>query len=212
MIPADQHDPAAAARLVQLLDEQGGEVQKADDTFQAAGRTFPRGSYVVSMSQPFRPFVKDLLEKQVYPVQRAYPGGPIQRPYDVTGWTLPLQMGVEAVEIPKPFTAKLAPAGPVKVPAGKFEPGASPVAYRISHDSNNAVIATNRLLKSGATVSWVPDGGIIVRSREDLAPSLKEMSENLGVDVKGLSTLPPGSTRLQRSPYRSLPASARKHG
>ena len=27
------------------------------------------------------------------------PGGPLQRPYDVTGWTLPMQMGIEAPAI-----------------------------------------------------------------------------------------------------------------
>ncbi|MDQ6705524.1 MAG: M14 family metallopeptidase, partial [Acidobacteriota bacterium] len=157
VITADQHDPAAAARLAQLLDEQGGEVQIAGDAFQADGRTFPSGSYVVPLAQSFRPFVKDLLEKQTYPPQRQYPGGPIQRPYDVTGWTLPLQMGVEAVEIRKPFTAKLSPATAITVPPGKFEGGSSPVAYQISHQSNNAVITTNRLLKAGITVGWAPD-------------------------------------------------------
>ncbi len=190
VIPAGQHDPAAAARLAQLLDEQGGEVQVAGDAFQAGGRTFPSGSYVVPMSQSFRPFVKDLLEKQTYPVQRQYPGGPIQRPYDVTGWTLPLQMGVEAVEIAKSFPVKLSPAGAISIGAGNFEGGSAPVAYQISHHSNNAVIVTNRLLKAGATVGWDPDGAIVARSGGDLAPELRQMSRTLGVDVKGLAFLP----------------------
>ncbi|MBV8819289.1 MAG: hypothetical protein JO022_13085 [Acidobacteriaceae bacterium] len=197
VIPAGQHDPAAAALLVRLLDEQGGEVQKATEAFQAGGRSYAPGSYVVLMSQPFRPFVKDLLEKQTYPVQRQYPGGPVQRPYDVTGWTLPLQMGVEAVEVTKPFTAKLEKMSSFPVPEGKFEPGSSAVAFELSHNSNNAVIATNRLLKAGAIVNWTSDGGIVVRSREDLTPQLREIAKTLGVDVKGLSTLPPTLHRLK---------------
>ena len=40
------------------------------------------------MDQPFAGLVKELFEPQVYPALS-------QRPYDVTGWTLPYQMGVE---------------------------------------------------------------------------------------------------------------------
>ncbi len=203
VIPANQHDPAAAALLVRLLDEQGGEVQRAGDAFEAGGKMYPAGSYVVLMSQPFRPFVKDLLEKQTYPVQRQYPGGPIQRPYDVSGWTLPLMMGVEAVEVAKAFNAKLDPVTAFTTPAGKFDGGAAPVAWEISHHSNNAAIVTNRLLKAGANVSWAPNGAIVAYSRQDLGPRLKEMSQQLGVDVKGLATLPP-TRRALKTPRLAL--------
>jgi hypothetical protein len=197
VIPSTQHDPAAAALMVRLLDEEGGEVQKATEAFTAGGKEYPAGSYVVLMSQPFRPFVKDILEKQTYPVQRQYPGGPIQRPYDVTGWTLPLQMGVDAVEVAKPFTAKLEKMSSFPVPAGKFEAGSSPIAFELSHNSNNSTLAVNRLLKAGVNVVWAPDGSIVARSREDLAPKVKEIASTLGVDVKGLSTIPATSHRLK---------------
>lgn len=200
VIPAKQHDPAASALLARLLDEQGGIVHKATADFSAGGVNYSEGSYVVLMSQPFRPFVKDLLEKQTYPVQRQYPGGPIQRPYDVTGWTLPLQLGVEAVEVAKPFNAKLEKLSAFAIPEGKFDAAAAnPVAWEISHNSNNAILATNRLLKSGAIVGWTPEGAIIVRSpsREDLGPQLKEMAKSLGIEVKALSTLPPQQRRVK---------------
>jgi hypothetical protein len=45
-------------------------------------------AWVILMDQPFAGLVKDLFEPQVYPALT-------QRPYDVTGWTLPMQMGVE---------------------------------------------------------------------------------------------------------------------
>lgn len=202
VIPADQHDPGAAAKLVQLLDEQGAQIQQAAAPFQADGKSYPAGSWVILMSQSFRPFIKDLLEKQSYPAPRVYPGGPVERPYDVTGWTLPLQMGVKAVEVAKAFEAKLGPAS-LAVRPGTFEAGSSPVAWEISHDSNNSAIVTNRLLKAGAVVSWAPNGAIIARSREDLAPELRRMSHDLGVDVKGIPTLPPGARRL-RAPRIAL--------
>lgn len=55
----------------------------------------PAGSYIVFLNQPFRPNVATLFERQVYP-KRLTPTGEIERPYDVAGWTLPLQMGIEA--------------------------------------------------------------------------------------------------------------------
>ena len=65
-----------------------------------------------------------MLEKQTYPVQRASANGPIERPYDVTGWTLPLQMGVEAIEVAKAFDARLEKPSRPDVPPGKFQPAA----------------------------------------------------------------------------------------
>ena len=49
------------------------------------------------MNQPFAGLVKELFEPQVYPTLT-------QRPYDVTGWTLPYQMGVEAHAVTTPPT------------------------------------------------------------------------------------------------------------
>ena len=53
---------------------------------------------IPEVTDEIRTLAKDMLEKQVYPVQRTA-GGAIERPYDVTGWSLPMQMGVDAVEV-----------------------------------------------------------------------------------------------------------------
>lgn len=196
VIPSRQHDGPAAARLLQILDEQGIEVHRAADSFEAGGKTYPAGSHVVLMSQPFRAFAKDLLEKQKYPVTRTAAGA-VERPYDVAGWTLPLQMGVDAVEVAAKFDAKLEPATSIPVPAGKFETAGTPIAWEIGHETNNAALVTNRLLKAGAVVSWAPSGAIIARSREDLRPRLEQWSRQLGIDVKGVATLPPGGRTLR---------------
>ncbi|MGH9660573.1 MAG: hypothetical protein ACRD96_18635, partial [Bryobacteraceae bacterium] len=196
VVPAEQHDRPAAARMLQILDELGVEVHRATEAFEAGGKKYAAGSHVVQMAQPFRAFAKDLLEKQTYPVQRGA-GGAIERPYDVTGWTLPYQMGVEAAEISKKFDAKLEMVQPVGIPAGRFETASGAVAWEISHAANNSAIATNRLLKAGATVGWTQTGGIVARAREDLAPKLRDWTRELGIDVKGLATLPPGLRRLR---------------
>jgi hypothetical protein len=58
----------------------------------------PAGSYIVFLRQPFRANVQTLFERQVYPDRRTA-GGEAERPYDVAGWTLPMQMGVETAAL-----------------------------------------------------------------------------------------------------------------
>jgi hypothetical protein len=55
----------------------------------------PAGSYIVFTAQPQRTNVLALFEPQIYP-NRLTAQGEAERPYDVAGWTLPLQMGIEA--------------------------------------------------------------------------------------------------------------------
>ncbi|MDZ7690657.1 MAG: hypothetical protein U5K69_05895 [Balneolaceae bacterium] len=47
----------------------------------------------------------DLLEKQDYPTRLEYPGGPPDTPYDLAGWTLPMQTGITVDRIDTSFNA-----------------------------------------------------------------------------------------------------------
>ena len=123
LIPAGQGHDEATAKLVGALVEQGVEVfrlerelhasfgpqvlQRTNSTSEKLGiyRTIvahtaglhevPAGSYIIFVSQPQRTNVLALFEPQIYP-NRLNASGEAERPYDVTGWTMPLQMGVEA--------------------------------------------------------------------------------------------------------------------
>jgi len=107
VISKDQSDMPTALRMLDILQFGGVEIHQAKEDFIGSGKTYPAGSFVVLMSQPYRPFAQALLEKQKYPDLRQYPGGPPIPPYDNAGWTLPLQMGVTCEQIDTPFTAKL---------------------------------------------------------------------------------------------------------
>jgi hypothetical protein len=107
VIPADQDNTIGLQSVLRILRIGDVEVHRAETAFQAAGRRFPRGTYVVPMHQPYASFAHTLLSKQVYPELRLYPGGPPRPPYDVTAHTLPLLMDVEAVPVDEPVSARL---------------------------------------------------------------------------------------------------------
>ncbi len=95
-IPAAQHDPAAAKRMLETLAFGQVEIERDGS-----------GGYVIRMQQPYSSFAKTLLENQVYPDVREYPGGPPKRPYDVTAHTLPLLMGVTVNALAEPPAGRL---------------------------------------------------------------------------------------------------------
>ena len=97
VIPQEQRDAPTAATLVDKLLINGIEVHQAAQPFAANGREYAN-AWVVLMDQPFSPLVKELFEAQQWPDLRTTPNGAPPRPYDVAGWTLPMQMGVEVAE------------------------------------------------------------------------------------------------------------------
>ena len=107
LIPPGQRDEGARTQLANVLLATGVEVSRARARFTADGRAYPAGTFVIALDQPFRTHVKDLFERQAYPERREYPGGPLLRPYDVTGWTLPLTMGVAVDSVRTPVSADL---------------------------------------------------------------------------------------------------------
>ena len=106
LIPAGQGNDENVAKLIGALIEQGVEVHRLERevherapfgslvTETGGGREIPAGSYMIFLAQPYRANVQTLFERQVYPDRRTT-GGEAERPYDVAGWTLPMQMGVE---------------------------------------------------------------------------------------------------------------------
>lgn len=103
VVPREQWDAGEALELVNVLRRGGVEVQRATRDFSAGATSFRAGDWVIPAAQAFRPHVMNLLEPQVYPDRRLYEGGPPEPPYDMAGWTLPIQMGVDVVRVDQPF-------------------------------------------------------------------------------------------------------------
>ena len=119
VIPADQPNKSGLAYALRILTMGDVEVHRAADAFSAAGRSYPAGTYVIPMKQPYASFAQTLLEVQKYPDLREYPGGPPKRPYDVTAHTLPMLMNFEAIPIAKSANVTL-PRLSAKLPIQNF--------------------------------------------------------------------------------------------
>jgi Zinc carboxypeptidase len=103
VLTTDQHDPTATGDMLFSLQTGGVQIQEATQPFAVGNKSYPAGTIVLPAGQPYRPFLIDLMEAQHYPDLRVSPGGPPKRPYDMTGWTLPMQMGVDVERVDTPI-------------------------------------------------------------------------------------------------------------
>lgn len=103
-IPEDQRDPVAAVELLRRLAFNGIEIHRLERAVSHEGLEHAAGGWVIRLDQEFGNFVRQLFAVQDYPDLREYPDGPPDQPYDVSGWTLPLQMGVRVIEATTPLS------------------------------------------------------------------------------------------------------------
>jgi hypothetical protein len=213
IIPSDQPDFANATEFVNALLKTGITCLKASAAFQVAGKNYPAGSYVVKTAQAFRPHVMDMFEPQDHPNDFRYPGGPPNPPYDITGWTLAMQMGVQYDRIQDGFDGPFVKiSGLLPPPASSVSGPGTAAGYLISHQINNSFIVMNRLLKAGADVYWlkkdqtidgqdIGTGAIWVPASPAVRPILDKAAKDLGVPVHALAKAPTGDA-LKLKPIR----------
>ena len=207
VIAPHQHDPVAAGRLVDLMIDHGVRVFRTDEPVAVGYTTYPAGTEFIPANQPYRAFLLTMLRPQRYPEVVPYQDGPIFPPYDVTSWSLPIGMGVEVVEIDRPFVGNL-----ISISEHQGKPGIPDTAkggYLIPHRADSAFIAMNRLLSKGNKVYWLtsdlPEGAaagdIYLPAGSIGAEELEQMILELDVPVNGLTAEPSGE-QLRVHPSR----------
>lgn len=201
VIPKEQWDAGEAHRLVSVLRKTGIEIHQAQRDFTAGDKQYQAGSFVVQAAQAFSPMLFDLMEPQFYPDRRSEDGSPVV-PYDLAGWTLPMQMGVQVDRISSPFNASLkeVTATTVTVPEGSVARN-NDYGFILEHGPNASAEATNELLAAGDQVFWTgdsisvgsksyPPGSIIIKKNDGTAARLQRIAETLGLSFAGLETEP----------------------
>ena len=228
VLPADDRRPGAQAELLNVLRKQAVEISRATapftvtvssrasarrsargadsttkaDTGTTITRTFPAGSYVVRMDQPYSRIADALLDYQYWS-----PNDPQKNPYDDTGWTFPEGFNVQAVRVTdvKVLDAPMERVtGEVRSPGGVTGTGS---VFAINHNADNA-LATLRYRFAKADFQIAEEsfdaagkrfarGSFIVKGvpQADLDKAAKE----LGVPVIAVASTPNVKTHPARA-------------
>ncbi len=200
VIPAGQRDPFETYELLDILHIGAVEIHRAKAAFTAGGQSYPAGSWVVKVAQPFGAFAKTMLEKQVYPDLREFPGGPPKPPYDVTAQTLGMLMGVDVKQIDQPFDADLELL-PAVEPVAAPMPARPKWGYLVGPESNAGFLALTRLQQANVPVyraaagfesagqSFAP-GTWIVPPTAEATRVLGDVAKATGLVVSGADRAP----------------------
>jgi hypothetical protein len=210
IIPSDQADFPTAVKFVNALLKNGITVTQSTAAFVVNGKRYPAGSFVVRTAQAFRPHILDMFESQDHPNDFRYPGGPPIPPYDITGWTLALQMGIAFDRIQDAFDGPFAKVdGPASAPRAAVQGPESPAGWFISHRQNDSFIVMNRLLRAHCDVYWMKraaeadrqetgSGAVWVPASPTARRILETGANQLGVAAYGMPSTPAGEAMKLR--------------
>ena len=212
ILSADQPDFPTATKFVNTLMKNGVTILQSSADFTVDGKHYPKNSYIVKADQAFRPQILDMFEAQDHPDDFKYPGGPPIPPYDVTGYTLAFQMGVQADREYAAFDGPFAEVSTdlaVPVP-GAITGVAKPLGYLVSHEYNDAFTLTNRLLAAGCDVYWMQSpqtvegktlaaGALWIPATPKSRPIVETAVQKLGISAIGTAKAPKGDALKQKT-------------
>jgi len=233
VLPADDIHRDAQRRLVDVLRLQHAEVSRSTDAFsvqvpapppkdddkdeakktgasaktKTVARTFPAGSYVVRMDQPYSRIADVLLDRQYWS-----PDDPQKHPYDDTAWSFGDLFGTEVVRVTDGAVLK----APMQVqrdtsPAERGTQGSGSVVV-IDHHADPSLIALRYAFRDAdigiAEKAFDADGhhfgagAWIVRKAD--ATALEKKANESGLDVWRVSAPPSVATHRLGAPRIAL--------
>jgi len=232
VLPGDDPRLGNQAELLRTLQAQGVEISKATAPFTVAvkrkagsgggparssaspaasptpvpkteDRTFPAGSYIVRMDQPYSRIADALLDYQYWA-----PNDPQTDIYDDTAWTMGELANVEVVRVvdTKVLQASMdRVTGEVRSPSGIANAGS---VYLINHNADNALVTFRYRLKDvGMDAAEEPfeaagrkfnRGSFIIRKAA--GDDLRRVANELGIQVYAVADAPSVKTHPLRAP------------
>jgi hypothetical protein len=157
-----------------------------------------------------------MLEPQDHPNDFQYPGGPPRAPYDVTGYTLAYQMGVQVDRILEEFDGPFEklPRALIALGGGKVAAPAkgAPAGYLLSHRLTDAFTATTKLLAAKEDVYWLKApftaggrtweaGTIYIPVKPTTKALVEKVAAELGIGFDAAAVKPAGEA-LKLNPVR----------
>jgi hypothetical protein len=193
LIPEDQGDPARVAQMVSRLMGQKIEVARAQNLIQLKEGSFPAGTYVVRLDQPYRNYAVDLLTPQHYPKDG-------EAPYDDVSWELPANYHLQAIptEDASIRQATLTPLTDAPHAVGHVT-GVGPV-YLLKDTGQESFLAARYRLSGfdlkiaerefDAGGTKFPAGSWILAGQTGLHDAIVSTAAELGLDFTQVSALP----------------------
>jgi hypothetical protein len=190
VLPAGQPDQTQVDRVANLLRRQAIEVHRAAAEIKVKEGTFPAGSYVVKLNQPYGPLAKTLLEKQTYP-------DPALTTYDDSAWSMGManNIDVKTIEDKTILDAAMSLLAADVTTAGSVT-GTGPATV-VRHNGSLNLITLRYRLKDlpmkGAKVSFkvgdteFPAGSLIIESAAD---RVRKEVESLGLVATSVASAP----------------------
>jgi hypothetical protein len=179
--------------MVRVLLAQHIEVSRANSAISVKEGSFPAGTYVVRLDQPYRNYAVDLLTAQNYPKDS-------NEPYDDVSWELPANYKLNAIPIADVSIRSVAITALKEAPnpAGRVD-GAGPVFLLKDSGQEELLAARYRLAKfkieiaehafQAAGVEF-PAGSWILPGQDGLAEMVSSVSTELGLDFTSVAAAP----------------------
>src|SRR2546425_2854033 len=165
-------------------------------------RTFPAGTYIVRMDQPYSRMADSLLDYQYWS-----PNDPQRTPYDDTGWTFPELFNVQAVRVAdvKVLDAPSEKISEVRAKGAVTDTGS---IYLVNHNADNALITLRYKFKDAsfeateepfdAAEKKFSRGSFLVKGVA--AGDMQKAAADLGLNIVAVSTAPSVKTHPIRAP------------
>jgi hypothetical protein len=169
------------------------KVEKEAKTEAPKSETFPAGSYVIRMDQPYSRIADALLDRQYWA-----PNDPQKTPYDDTGWSFGDLFHVKVVRVTDPaiLKAQLEPVTDIESSFGKV--GGTGSVYAVDNAAEVALLGLRYTLKdesvSVADAAFDAEGhhfaaGSLLIENADAA-KLKSALEDAGLEATALAAMP----------------------
>ena len=203
LIPQDQGDPTRVAQLVARLMSLGIEVQRASAPLTLQDGSFPAGTYVVRLDQPYRNYAVDLLT----PSHFAKDAG---EPYDDVSWELPAHYHLDVIPTadPQVRAANLTPLTFAPHPVGEVS-GTGPVYVLKDTGQEGLLEARYRLARFKVSVAerlfnmdgvQYPAGSWIFPSQAGLPGAVRDAAAQLGLSFVAVGAAPAVASHLAPVP------------
>ncbi len=194
VIPDGQGDPQRVAQMVARLMSLGIEVHRASAPFTLKEGTYPAGTYVVRLDQPYRDYALDLLTPQDFP--KDY----FAEAYDDVSWELPAHYHVKVVASADPQVraaslallteqpqahGQVAGDGPVFLLRDTGQEGLLEARFALAKFK---VQVAERAFSAGG--SDYPAGSWILAAQAGLAGAVHELATRLGLDFVSAGAVP----------------------